>query len=1018
MKGSFTQLPLELTSFVGREKESSEVQELLMRSRLVTLTGPGGSGKTRLALRVGVELFDSFADGVWFVELAAVKNSAQLVGAVASLFDMRESARRSVATELVNYLGDRELLLLLDNCEHLIQACAELVQTLLKSCPRLKVLATSREALSTEGEMCFSVPPLSLPEIQALSTPEILLQSEAARLFVERAAAVESKWQLTEQNAQSVAQICRRLDGMPLAIELAAARVKVLSTAQIAERLDDQFRLLVGGSRTAVPRHQTLRACLDWSYQLLSAAERNLFARLSVFAGGWTLEAAEQVSPDRELQRQAETERAASPTNPITVPSTAVLDLLGSLVDKSLVVASEQEGEKRYHMLEPIRLYAREKLDASGEAQVVRERHLDFFLQLAERAEPKLKGSEQLRWLDRLEGELDNMRVAWEWAIEHNLSLALRLEYALLGFRWRRAYLAEGREWANLLVRHAEKWGDRLLQSQTLNAAGFVANRQRESLLARKFLEESLTIARMIGDERNTAFVLAELGYSHIPSNPQKAHTYLDESLALYRELGDDWQIAFQLEILAVAFDLEGNSKQGQALHRQSMVLFGELGDKLSLVYPLNSLGEIALLEGDYGGARSIFQECVEIDRAGGLFNHLALATFNLGKVLFLQGAHQEARALFQESLQLYARRRAKDIMVLDLLGMTGIISALGKPEQAVRLLGAAESNFEDADLHIEVADRLLYDQVVNSVRAELDERSYERMWLEGRTMTVEQAIEYALAESRTVDPIVMPPSATWALPHAQIPYSLRILALGPPQIYRGDRQLGSADWKYAKSREMLLYLLCYPARTKEQIGVALWPDASPTQLNNNFRVVLYHLRQALGSPEWVLFEGDQYLFNRSLNYRFDVEAFESACTLGRQLQREHPAEALSHLQEATGMYRGHFLAGWSGGEWHLPRREQLRQEYLEALLLLGQLLFEDTRYAEAAEVYRRGIEQENYLEQAHRELMRCYARQGERARALRQYQALVDLLRDEMGAPPAQETKELFERLKRGEEV
>lgn len=1018
MKLSFTNLPLELTSFIGRERERSEVRELLIRSRLVTLTGSGGSGKTRLALRVGAELLDSFADGVWFIELASLKNSAQLVGEVTSIFHIRESASRSITTQLVNYLEDKDLLLILDNCEHLIQACAELVQTLLKSCPRLKVLATSREVLRTPGEIYLSVPTLSIPEIESLSSSGTRMQSEAVRLFVERAAAVEPKWQLTERNAQRVAQICRRLDGMPLAIELAAARVKVLSTTQIAERLDDQFRLLVGVSRTAVPRHQTLRACIHWSYELLSDAERTLFARLSVFVGGFTLEAVEQVCADRETSREAKSENRLQPlTNPLPVPSSAVLDLLSNLVDKSLVVAKEQEGEKRYHMLETIRLYAREKIDESGEWHAVREYHLDFFLQLAEQAEPKLKGAEQIRWLDILEMELDNVRVAWEWAIEHDLSLALRLECALLDFRWRRAYLAEGREWSISLITLTEKWGDSSLRAQALNAAGLIANRQGEGHLAREFLEESLAIARRIGDQQCAAFALAELGYSSIKTNPETAHSYLAESLALYRELGDDWQIAFQLEMLGVAFDLEGNSKQGQMLHARSISIFRELGDKLSLVYPLNSLGEIALLEGDYGGALSFFQECVEIDRESGLINHLVLAAFNLGKVLFLQGAYQGARVLFQESLELVSRRGAKDLMVLDLLGMTGVISALGKREQAARLLGAAESKFEDADLHIEAADRLLYDHVVSSVRAQLDDSSYERMWLEGHTMTVEQAIEYALVESDTVDQVVTPPSATGSLPHAQVAPALSILALGPTRVYRGDRELVSTDWKYAKAREMLLYLLCSPARTKEQIGVALWPDASPAQLYNNFRVVLYHVRQALGSPEWVVFESDQYSFNRSLNYRFDVEAFESACTLARQLHREHPAQALAHLQEATGIYRGDFLEDWSEGEWYLSRREELRREYLEALLLMGGLLFEDTRYAEAAETYRQAIDKDNYLEEAHRELMRCYVRLGERGRALRQYQDLVGLLRDELGAPPSRETKALFERLKRGAE-
>src|SRR5215210_5399636 len=371
-------LPLELSSFVGREKELAEVKRLLESTRLLTLTGSGGCGKTRLALAVARELAEGFEDGVWVVELAPLADPTLVPQAVASTLGVREQPGRSLTETLSDYLGSKKVLLVLDNCEHLVEACAELAEALLRSSPELRVLATSREALGITGEVAWLVPSLSLPDLRRLPDIESLPQYEAARLFVERAAAVKPSFTLTEQNAVAVAQVCYRLDGIPLAIELAAARAKVLSVEQIADRLEDSFGLLSAGGRTAMPRHRTLHATMDWSHELLPEEEQILFRRLSVFAGGFTLDAAEAVCAGEELERDE------------------VLESLSHLVDKSLVIMREVGGEGRYRLLETVRQYAREKLSESGEAGQASERHAGYYLALAEEAEPELKGERQV----------------------------------------------------------------------------------------------------------------------------------------------------------------------------------------------------------------------------------------------------------------------------------------------------------------------------------------------------------------------------------------------------------------------------------------------------------------------------------------------------------------------------------------------------------------------------------------------------------------------------------------------
>ncbi len=452
-----TNLPRPLTSFVGRVHESAEVKRLLPTTCLLTLTGSGGSGKTRLALQVAADVLGEYADGVWLVELAAVPGPALVPQTVASALGVREVPGRPLQATLLEYLGHRTLLVVLDNCEHLIEASAHLVQTLLEACPGLRILATSREPLGVPGEVAWRVPSLSLPDPRRLPSVDDLGACEAVRLFVERAAAVHPAFRLTPQNAPAVATVVRRLDGIPLAVELAAARVPALTVAQIAERLDDRFRLLTGGRRTALPRQQTLRATMDWSYQLLPERERVLLRRLAVFAGGWTLGAVEAVCGGDGIE------------------GLAVFDLLTQLVFKSLVIMDEQVGDVRYRLLETVRQYGRDRLLESEETVPVRGRHLVWYRDLAEQAETELMGAGQAAWLDRLEAEHANIRAALEWATGgREVEVGLRLAGAVWRFWFVRGYFAEGRARLQaLLAKGAEV--PPAVRAKALKAAGNLA---------------------------------------------------------------------------------------------------------------------------------------------------------------------------------------------------------------------------------------------------------------------------------------------------------------------------------------------------------------------------------------------------------------------------------------------------------------------------------------------------------------------------------------------------------------
>ena len=791
-------LPRQLTSFIGREGEIEEVKKILSTTYLLTLTGSGGCGKTRLGLQVAADLVDEFPDGVWIVELAPLSDPALVVQEVASVLGVREasdplsmggggssgpsgtSRSSKLLNKLCDYLQPKGMLLMVDNCEHVIEASAALVDTLLRSCPNLRILAASREALGIGGETTYRVPSLSLPDPKNLPPVENLTMYEALSLFIDRANAAQPGFRVTNRNAPAVAQICHRLDGIPLAIELAASRVKVLPVEGINKRLDDRFRLLTGGSRTALPRQQTLRALIDWSYNLLSDSERALFTRLSAFMNGWTLPAAEAICAGEGIEDYE------------------VLDLLTGLVEKSLVVVEEafsteeapSDEEGRYRLLETVRQYARDKLLESGEAEGLRDRHLEWYLGLVEKAEPELRGPDQIEWLNRLETEHDNLRAALEWSLGNRKEEeGLRIAGGLWWFWYVRGYWSEGIDWlektatgakdASATVRAralngagfleglsqfnvgralelgeeslslARETGDKEIIAVSLRILGFGTIAQRDYDRGRALLEESLSLSREVGDKWSVAFMLLVFGTGGLAQGDYGRRVELgEESLTLFREMGDKWGIAGSLLYLGNTALIEGNHERAVELIEESLSLSRQLGSKGSINWSLLYLGRVALFQGDYDRAVELLEENLTLSRELGDKMRLASSTRLLGRVAAAQGDKDRALKLYKEGIVLSQNIGDKGGIVggLEALGVL-MVGVQGGSERSARMLGAAEALRQAIGEPLAPLYRDEFDRGVAAVGAELGEEAFEAAWAKGRAMSMEEAISYALEE-------------------------------------------------------------------------------------------------------------------------------------------------------------------------------------------------------------------------------------------------------------------------------
>lgn len=953
-----------LTSFVGREREITEAAELLRSGRLLTLTGAGGSGKTRLARAVAETVQAEFRDGVVWVPLATVTQAALVSRRVAEEVGVSEAGSSAGLEAVAAALEGRSLLLVLDDCEHLVEAVAGTAEELLRGCPELTVLATSREALGVPGERAWLVPPLSIPPEDPASVAE-LLDSEAAQLFLDRARDAVPSFEIDPENAGPVARICRRLDGIPLALELAAARVRVLAPSQIASRLDDAFRLLTGGRRTDLPRHRTLRATMDWSYELLSPAERLLLQRLSVFAGGCTLEAAEAVCSDTELS------------------AGEVLERLAALVDRSMVGMRERGASARYGLLETVRLYATERLEESGDvaSRRVRSRHAGHFLALAESAVPRLERLEHApEVVAGFDVEQDNFRAALAWAVEEEPVVALRMAAALSWFwinagRWR-----EGARWLEVaLAPEAADDGDPGARASALSGAGALAYLLHDIPRARAFYEEAAELWRVLSEPRERARTLAMLAQILAESEEgEAALVAAREAVETAREVGEGWVLAWTLACQGTVY---------RSLHR------------------------LEEAEEAYAGAEA----AARMQEIPGAW--LLEAPLGRALVAMLDGQTERAALHALVAVRL-ARSMARPwYMARTLLACAAVAARGGDAEKAARFLGGISAAHEEETPLLPHEHRLL-EELSRTVGDALGEEAFAGARAAGAELASERALEGAeeFLESRATAAPVDASALSTGSPAGGRPPGLAVLALGPLEIQRNGLPLLDDAWQYAKPRELFLYLVCHPGgRTREQVGLAFWPEASAAQVKNNFHVALHRVRRVLGDAGSVVLDQDRYRLHPELEVAFDADRFEREVPPAVRALDEGQTDpaAVAALREALALYRGDFLEGEPVGDWAEERGDRLRRLFVRGQAALGEAHFREERFAEAVEAFERLILVEPLHEEACRRLMTCRARAGDRAGALRLYRRLHALLADELDAEPETETEELAERLR-----
>lgn len=774
-------LQLPLSNLIGRDEELTQIAAQLEdpKCRLLTLIGVGGIGKTQLGLHTAAEVIDRYPDGVWLVELAAFGEVEMLADEIAAVFGVSSQEAKSgigVTKILIDYLTDKTLLLVLDNCEHLIEACASFADKLLSGCPKVKILATSREAFGIKEERLYQVSPLSLPPQKVSLNGDEIEKYPAIQLFIERAATAQPGFQLNEDNRPVLAEICWQLEGIPLAIELAAARVKVISLEQIADRLQDRFRLLTGGPRTALPRHQTLQATMDWSYGLLPELEQALLRRLSVFSGGMTLKAAEEVVSFGEVEKQG------------------ILDLLSNLVDKSLVLVEDQGARVRYGMLETVRQYGQQMLYEEGEVEEARRRHANFFVQLAERADEGLRDIRQVESMNLLEAEHDNLRGALRWATDNGeTDLAFRLVGALGWFWFLGGYWKESWRWFQISNEMAPG-SDPVIRAKAICRAVGLEIIRGNLIGTVELVEEAIDICREAGHKEGLAWSLNLMGQAKTWSNAEmdQALPYLSESVDLFNELGNDWGIGLGKRYIGQVVEFQGEYERGINLQKEGVENFDRVGDawngahslfllggsatrnndyalaewayeqslvKCSIIedkvmeaHALRGLAQLALQKGDRTHVEELFREALEIFQKIGDENCAAAALRGLGEVAQRKEDFTQAAELLGQSLLLYKRLGVDDLVIWLIDRFASLAIAMGKGERAARLLGASKDLDADSEQLFPPHYKEERNRLTAMIRMAVGSTDFEKSFKKGAAMRLEEAVMYALEESGEIE--------------------------------------------------------------------------------------------------------------------------------------------------------------------------------------------------------------------------------------------------------------------------
>jgi len=699
-------------------------------ARLLTLIGPGGTGKTRLSIQLGTQMISTFKDGAWLAEFAPISDSSLIIPTIASVFDIGEVPGVPLKVLVHDFLREKQLLLILDNCEHLIEASSQVADELLHVAPNIKIIASSREALGINGETVYRVPSLSLPH-QDDVTKEAAMGFESVQLFVDRASAANRKFQLTDENASFVAQICSRLDGIPLAIELSASRITVFSPEQIAKRLDDRFRLLTGGSRTALPRQQTLRALIDWSYDLLSEDERALLRRLSVFAGGWTFDAAETICNNVD-----------------------VLENLPQLVNKSLVTVNDEGDEPRYFLLETIRQYARDKLLENGEGEGTRNRHLAYFLEMAETAQPEMSLREkELEWIRRFRAEFDNIRTTIEWGLANDPFAVARITYATSFIMVVTSFASEGHRWGEKALKEMERLNrdltdkEQFQRARMLVSMGIMSFSMGDNQSTQSEANEAIPILRRLGDKAALAVALGFLSAAYVLTGlSEKAITAFEEALAVAEELGDKNTLGLVLSS-GSRVDVFAKKDFSKAIEDQTRAaeLLKEHGNRWSYGITMFGFGNLYMAQRNFEKSREKYEIALQTMQELGSVRNISMVKSDLAHILRYEGKYMEAISAYHETIKEWQRMGHRAAIAHQFECLAFINKAMEQTERAIRLFGAAEALRQKIEIDMTTQEREEYEKEIANLKAKMDETEFTSLWDAGRSMTMEEAIEYAL---------------------------------------------------------------------------------------------------------------------------------------------------------------------------------------------------------------------------------------------------------------------------------
>jgi predicted ATPase/DNA-binding SARP family transcriptional activator len=936
-----------LSSFVGRESELAELAELVRAHRLVTLTGPGGGGKTRLAVALADRLRPRYAAVRW-LGLATTGPMDGDAGVLAAFAEALELSEATVEA-MLRRLSVGPTLLVVDNCEHLLDAVAPLIGDLLRSCPKLTVLATSQEALGIAGEAVFAVPPLA---------------DAAIRLFVDRAQAASYTFERTEANAPDIADICTRLDGVPLAIELAAAWVPTLSPAQIASRLDDSLAVLTRGDREAMPRHRTLRDALDWSWGLLDAPEQDLLRQLAVFPDSFSVDAVEAVAVLRGHD---------------------VLQSLSRLVNRSLVMV-EQGDEVHYRLLKIVRQYAAYRLgDDTGPAQ----RLAAYALDLVERAADRLEGEEQQDWLDLLVAERHNIRAAMVGHVERNeAEVATRL---VVGLWWPSYLLGWYQDARDMLERVLALPGPvpAELRADAQVALGTMAHLQGDAEFATTHLRAGFAARKAAGDPTAEARELHWLGGAAMRRGEYDESRRLGERcIELWRTLGSDPNLLSRaIDYLGMRELLAGELDRADDLLREARARYEEDGAGEGLGWTTVLLGAVEHYRGDSAAATILLTEARQMAERTSQTVTLSWALHLLGLEARRSGQLTESEDLLTHSLRLHhnAGNRWRVASLLESLAITAL--AEEQTSRAVRMLSHAAALRTKLGTPVPAVEAADVATALDTARAALSPEDFRTAWTEGEVFTLDKVAGVEPSKRRSVLPLTIADVRV---------ESLHIHALGTSEVRRNDTVLDPAAWGYAKPRELFFYLLGSGPVTKDQIGAELWPDASAQTLRNSFHTCLHQVRRTLGRSDWITFRGGRYEFNQTLEHTYDVADFDAAAVTG-------------DLARVIAIYHGDYLVDVAGAPWIDERRETLRQTFERSLLALADARATDGRVEESIDLYQRAVSHDPLLESAHRAIISLHLIQGDRAAAVRQYNTLTELLADELQTTPSAQTTALL---------